>query len=96
MRQNLLILAEISLNFSNIFEYFVKSGEIRKFTRKKIAKKYTNFEIEAGLCFEEACSSGFSGWFFVVVFTLGIPKVQKNANLVDCEKCRKMRLCSLS
>ena len=39
---------------------------------------------------------GVSRWFFIVVFTLGIPKVQKDANLVDLEKCCKMRLCSLS
>ena len=29
----------------------------------------------------------FLGGFFVVLFPLGIPKVQRNANLVDLEKC---------
>ena len=32
---------------------------------------------------------GVSRWFFIVVFTLGIPKVQTNANLVDFEKMLK-------
>ena len=37
-------------------------------------------ETNGGTCEEEGAAG-------IVVFTLGIPKVQKNANLVDFEKC---------
>ena len=49
--------------------------------------------------FVAAFSSVFVGIFWVVFpgfFPLGIPKVQRNANPVDLEKCCKMRLFSLS
>ena len=38
----------------------------------------------------------FPGGFSPGLFPTWIPKVQRNANLVDLEKCLKMRLLSLS
>ena len=62
-------------------------AEISQKFRKKLQNIRENPEIFAKKIAKNMHWSGAE---------LGIPKVQKNANLVDLEKCCKMRLWSLS
>ena len=46
-----------------------------------------SFGLFDGIRYFSVFSLEFSGWFFQVFFPLGIPKVRKDANLADFEKC---------
>ena len=70
-------------NFANLHQCFVDSAEISQQKLANFAKVRENLDIYAKKNCEKSAR-------------LEIAAVQKDANLVDLEKCSKMRLWSLS